>query len=151
VTFYRLSSLSRSTPAQAFSGEGALHGGGRWNSVGTRLVYTSASVALACLETLVHMRMLSRTGERWLFSIEVPDHLIDTLEKLPPRWDAEPTGAASQLVGDKWIADQRSVVLLVPSVVVPQEKNALLNPRHPQFSLGWVSKAARFRYDPRLG
>jgi RES domain-containing protein len=150
VTFYRLSSLSRSTPAQAFSGEGALHGGGRWNSVGTRLVYTSASVALACLETLVHMRMLTRAGERWLFSIDVPDHLIDTLQKPPAGWDAEPTGTASQSVGDEWIAEQRGVVLLVPSVVVPMERNALINPRHPLFELAWVKKRTRFRYDPRL-
>jgi RES domain-containing protein len=54
-------------------------------------------------------------------------------------------------VGDQWIAEGRSVALLVPSVVVPVERNALINPRHPRFKLGWVEKPERFRYDPRLG
>ena len=94
--------------------------------------------------------MLARGEERWLFRIDVPDELIEKLQELPGDWDAEPTGAASRAAGDKWIADQRSVALLVPSVVVPQEQNALVNPRHPKFRLDWVAKPVRFRYDPRL-
>ena len=150
MTFYRLSSLSRPTPAQAFSGEGALHGGGRWNSAGTRLIYASTSVALACLESLVHIRMLHHSQERWLFTIEIPDRFVEELHDLPQGWDTEPAGDASREVGDRWIAEQRSVALLVPSVVVPVEQNALINPRHPRFRLDWVQKAKRFRYDPRL-
>ncbi len=150
MTFYRLETLDRPKPSQAFSGEGGLHAAGRWNSLGTRLVYTSSSVALACLETLVHVRTLRESEERWLFAIEVPDRLVEELRPLPKQWDAEPVSAGSRTAGDEWIAAQRSAALVVPSVIVPVESNALINPRHPQFRLEWVAKPARFRYDPRL-
>lgn len=150
VIFYRLESLIRPKPAQAFSGEGGLYYALRWNSRGTRLVYTSTSVALACLETLVHMEMVGQITERWLFTIEVPDRFVQELQQLPVDWNTQPATHASRVVGDEWIASERSVALLVPSVVVPIEKNALINPRHPQFRLSWVKKPVRFRYDPRL-
>ncbi len=150
MILYRLSALIRRGPAQAFSGEGGLHFAGRWNSAGTRLVYASSSVALACLETLVHMRKLHHADERWLFTIDIPDRFVEEVNQLPRGWDAEPAQAGSQTAGDEWIASQRSVALLVPSVIVPLEKNALINPRHPEFRLDWVRKPVRFRYDPRL-
>jgi len=148
VTFYRLDVQSKA--AQAFSGEGGLHGPARWHSLGTRLVYTSSSVALACLETLVHKQTLRHSAERWLFTIEVPDRLIEELSALPKGWDSEPAGPASRGAGDQWCNAQGSVALLVPSVIVPVEQNALINPRHPRFRLDWVKPAVRFRYDPRL-
>jgi len=150
VIFYRLERLARTTAAQAFSGEGGLHYALRWNSRGTRLVYASTSVALACLETLVHMQMLARSEERWLFTIEIPDRFVEELHELPQGWDSEPATAISREVGDRWAAEQRSVALLVPSVVVPVEQNALINPRHPRFRLEWVKRPERFIYDPRL-
>lgn len=150
MTLYRLTALSRRAAAQAFSGEGAIHASGRWNSAGTRLVYASSSRALACLETLVHMRMLRHAEERWLFAIDLADELVERLQQPPVGWDAEPATATSRAAGDQWIAAQRSVALLVPSVIVPMEKNALINPQHQQFRLEWVAKPVRFRYDPRL-
>ena len=150
MIFYRLERLARTPPTEAFSGEGGLHYAGRWNSLGTRLVYTSTSVALACLETLVHMQMLAKSEERWLFTIDVPDRYVEELRQRPKDWDAEPATAASRAVGDRWITSARSVALLVPSVVVPVENNALVNPRHPQFRVEWVKKPERFRYDPRF-
>nr|MBA3272384.1 RES family NAD+ phosphorylase [Chthoniobacterales bacterium] len=88
--------------------------------------------------------------ERWLFTIEIPDGFVEELNQLPRGWDAEPASAASQTLGDHWIAEQRSVALLVPSVIVPIEINALINPRHPKFRIEWVKAPVRFRYDPRL-
>lgn len=150
MTFYRLEALTRAKAAQAFSGDGGLHYAGRWNSRGTRLVYASSSAALACLETLVHLRRLANPAERWLFAIDVPDRFVEELRQLPRGWDAEPATHASHEVGDRWIAAAKTVALLVPSVVVPFEKNALINPRHPQFRVEWIAKPVRFRYDPRL-
>lgn len=150
MTFHRLETLDHPDPTDAFSGEGGLHAAGRWNSLGTRMVYASSSVALACLETLTHMRTPRRLEERWLFTIEIPDNLIEELADLPNGWDSEPAGAASRSVGSQWCDEERSVSLLVPSVVVPVEKNALINPRHPAFHLAWVKPPVRFRYDPRL-
>jgi RES domain-containing protein len=150
VNFYRLESLDRPAPAEAFSGEGGLHAAGRWNSPGTRMVYASSSVALACLETLTHMRASRRLEERWLFTIEVPDNLIEEIADPPNGWDSEPAGATSRGVGDEWVGEERSAALLVPSVIVPMETNALVNPRHPAFRLDWVKPPKRFRYDSRL-
>ncbi len=150
VTFYRLEAIGRSTAAQAFSGEGAAQYAGRWHSRATRVVYTSSSAALACLETLVHMQTVTHPTERWLFAIDVPDEFVQPLGELPRHWDAEQATAASQTVGDHWIAKHRSVALLVPSTIVPMEMNALINPRHPNFRLEWVKLPMRFRYDPRL-
>ena len=150
MIFYRLERLPRGTAAEAFSGEGGRHYAMRWNSVGTRLVYTSTSTALACLETLVHMQNWHVPQERWVFSVDVPDRLVEELRPLPRGWDEEPAGAASRVAGDKWVSELRSVALLVPSVVIPAEMNALINPEHPQFRLTWVQKPMRFRFDPRL-
>ncbi len=150
MIFYRLERLARTKAAESFSGEGCLHYALRWNSLGTRLVYASTSVALACLETLVHMQMLAKREERWLFTIDIPDRDVEELKNPPRGWDAEPASAVSRTVGDRWIAEQRSVVLLVPSVVVPVEHNALINPRHPRFQVDWVKGPTRFCYDPRL-
>ncbi len=150
MIFHRLERLKRATAAEAFSGEGGLHFALRWNSRGTQLVYTSTSVALACLETLVHMQMLARPEERWWFSIDIPDRCVEKLDRAPRGWDAEPATPVSQRVGDEWITSARSVALLVPSVVVPMEHNALINPLHPQFRMDWVRNPMRFRYDPRL-
>ena len=150
MIFHRLESLDRTTPALALSGEGGLHAAGRWNTLGTRMVYASGSVALACLETLTHMRTPRRLEERWLFTIEIPDDQIEELSSLPVGWNAEPAGSVSREAGDLWVREQRSVALLVPSAIVPLEKNALLNPHHPSFRLDRVRRPARFRYDPRL-
>lgn len=150
MIFYRLERLARKTAAEAFRGEGGLHYALRWNSIGTRLVYASTSVALACLETLVHMQMLATSEERWLFTIDIPDRNVEELRQLATDWNADPAIAASRMVGDEWIASTRRVELLVPSVVVPVERNALLNPRHPRFKIEWVARPERFRYDPRL-
>lgn len=150
MIFYRLERLARTTAAAAFSGEGGLHYALRWNSTGTRLVYASTSVALACLETLVHMQMLAKSTERWLFTIDVPNECVDELKNPPAGWNDEPATDVSRAIGDRWIAEQRSVALLVPSVVVPVEQNALINPRHPKFRIEWVRRRERFRYDPRL-
>ena len=152
MIFYRLETLHCSDPGEAFSGEGGLHAAGRWNSLGTRIVYASSSVALACLETLAHMRTPRRLEERWLFAIEIPDDLIQepSIGDLPARWDSEPAGAASRNIGDQWVMEQRSVALLVPSVIVQVEQNALINPRHSAFRIDSVKPPVRFRYDPRL-
>jgi RES domain-containing protein len=113
-------------------------------------IYTSSSVALACLETLAHLRTPRHLQERWLFTIDIPDAHIEELSSPPVGWNVEPAGTASRETGDRWAQEHRSVALLVPSVIVPVEMNALINPRHRSFRLSWVRRPTRFRYDPRL-
>jgi len=114
------------------------------------MVYASGSVALACLETLTHLRTPRQLEDRWLFTIKIPDAQIEELSFPPAGWNSEPAGAVSREIGDLWAQEQRSVALLVPSAIVPVEMNALINPLHHSFRLAWVSRPSRFGYDPRL-
>jgi len=127
--------VKRKYAAGAFSGEGAYLNGGRWNSVGTRVEYVSESLSLAALEVLVHLP----AGVPITFStfrIRFDDALIETLvpNNLPKPWRAEPPGRDTQSIGDDWAREARSAVLAIPSAIIPQETNFLVNPVHPDFA-----------------
>lgn len=120
---------------QALSGNGGLFAPGRWHSRGKRIVYTSNSLALATLELFVNLPIKRQLAHYVKSRAEIPESLIEVLENLtlqaflrsPERFD-------SRSYGDTWLAEVRSCVLQVPSRVVPQEWNYLLNPLHPNFS-----------------
>ena len=137
----------------ALSGEGARLNGGRWNSPGRFVVYTSSSLSLATLEVLVHLeepeafiRLFS-----WL-SVEIPEDAVERVNPvtLATGWHDDETNSSSRSVGDAWLRSFRSAVLAVPSVVTPGEWNYLLNPVHPRFAEIRVGAAKPFRPDPRL-
>lgn len=135
----------------AWDGEGARRTGGRWNSVGTAVVYASGTLSLALVETLVHLP----SGILPAYSAQRADFdefLVTILEDadLPADWRSDPPPAASRAIGDTWAVAGRSVVLRVPSVVVPLEFNYLLNPRHPDFAQVTIGPALPFPFDPRL-
>jgi RES domain-containing protein len=135
----------------AFSGEGAAKTGGRWNSHGTRIVYSSGSIALAALETLVHLNpplVLS-----WkLIPIHFRDDLIKHLghSDIPSDWRSEPAPASARQLGDEWARSLDSCVLAVPSVLIPEELNFLINPMHSDFHEIAIGKPKDFMFDPRL-
>lgn len=140
------------TREAAFSGEGARRYGGRWNSAGRALVYASATLSLAALETLAHAER-GGVGRDWVaFSVAVPARGVLELrdEDLPTDWRARPSSAGARAVGDAWLAQAASAALLVPSVLVPQERNVLLNPAHPAFDEVEIGPATPFRFDARL-
>jgi RES domain-containing protein len=120
--------------AHPLSGEGAARAGSRWNSRGVRIGYTSTSRPLAVLEMLVHVTRDSIPDDVVLIPIEVPPALITELEKPPADWNVLPFGDPSRQAGDQWAREKRSAALLVPSVVLPAERNLLINPLHPDFS-----------------
>ncbi len=118
------------------SGRGALLYGGRWNSPGRAVVYTSQSLSLATLEVAVHLNAADKIMAYRSMALEIPDELVLPMDPadLPTGWDAmqvEPKAAQSW--GDAWFDDQISAVLEVPSVVIPRESNYLINPEHPDF------------------
>lgn len=137
--------------ATAFDGEGAYRYGGRWNSQGRRVVYTSATLSLAALEMLVHLQppVVFRFAA---IPVEFDESLVENIDvqALPENWRAEPAGPASTSFGDKWIASGRSPVLSVPSVIIPAERNFLLNPLHGKFTRLRIGTPAPFAFDPRL-
>lgn len=137
--------------ADAFTGEGARQFGGRWNSPGTAVVYCSEHQSLAALEILVHLQ--PRGSLRFVaFPLEIPDAIITRTEAavLPPHWRVEPPGAGTMQVGDEWAKGARSAVLAVPSTIIPEETNYLLNPLHPDYPRIALRPAQPFSFDPRL-
>jgi len=136
----------------AFSGEGARIYGGRWNSPGTTMIYTAQSQALAVLEMLIHLDSPELLKRYSLFEVEMDLLYVAELDlsNLPRNWRANPTPAGVRALGDDWVASRRSVVLRVPSALVPAESTFLLNPQHPDFSKLCIGKAVPFQFDPRL-
>lgn len=136
----------------AFSGKGAEEYGGRFNSVGTPVVYTSESISLATLELLAKAGKRRRLSGRVVLPAAFDEKRVIVYEKedLPEGWDARPYGPASQQVGDQWVESEASAVLRVPSVVVPAEHNYLINPRHPEFEELEIGEPRPLAPDPRL-
>ncbi len=135
--------------ATAFSGEGARLYGGRWNSAGVSLVYTSCTRALAALESLVHL------NPPVIFTyaaipVEFDDALVEKVSALPPGWKDSPPPPSTRALGDLWAAQARTAVLELPSVIIPGESNYLLNPAHPDFKKIVLGKPESFSFDPRL-
>jgi RES domain-containing protein len=120
--------------AYPLSGEGAARAGNRWNSRGVRIGYTSTSRPLAVLEMLVHVSCEGVPDDVVLIPIDVPSVLITELETPPKDWNALPFGDRGRQAGDTWAREKKSAALLVPSVVLPAERNLLINPLHPEFT-----------------
>ncbi len=137
---------------KAFSGEGARRYGGRWNSPGVSVVYLSAHLSLAALEIIVHQRPLTPRGKYLAWQVRWDDAQMERLamKSLPSNWRESPPGPASMALGDEWAKAQRALVLAVPSAIVPEEENYLLNPAHPDFAQLAMPKPADFVFDPRL-
>lgn len=137
--------------AAAFDGEGSFRFGGRWNSRGTRVVYASSSLALAALELLVHLDTAAPVPPLVVFRISIEARDIASAVPEPDSGRATfPPLAETRATGDRWARAGASVVLRVPSAVVPLESNFLLNPAHPRFSALKISPPQTFTYDPRL-
>jgi RES domain-containing protein len=138
--------------SQAFDGEGARLNGGRWNSPGTRMVYTAGSTSLAVLEMLVHLNHSALLSSYVLFAVRFDEALVTRLAPadLPAGWRDFPASAALNRLGDRWAAGGASAVLEVPSAIVERERNFLLNPRHPDFPRIAVDPPVPFHFDPRL-
>lgn len=140
--------------AHPLSGEGGLHGPGRWHPRGVRVVYTAQNASLAVLETLVRVPP-QLFGERTLLELDVPDDRLEDVGATQmfrfvhdaPADDPErPTRA----YGRAWVAEERSLGLRVPSAVMPMERNVILNPVHPEMRRVIERSREVIRLDPRL-
>jgi RES domain-containing protein len=149
TTVYRITKARHA--ATAFSGEGSRRAGGRWNFPGEPAVYCSSSLALAALETFIHLGEQGRSIQFVFLEASIPATVrIEHIIKLPKGWRQSPPGDASMQVGSKWFRERRTAALAVPSAAVPQELNILLNPRHPDFAKIAVSKPQPFSFDSRI-
>lgn len=133
-------------------GVGAREGGGRWNYPGTAVIYAGSTIAIAALEKYVHVSgivppdlVLVRVALPKNHSAEQP-----ALADLPKGWDLVPPGPASMQFGTRWARDSRSLVLYLPSVLIPEEQIAVLNPNHSEFTAVNMRIERDFDYDPRM-
>jgi RES domain-containing protein len=115
-----------------FDGEGSFLFGGRWSSIGTRVCYAATHRSLAILEYRVHIDLALLPDDLVIATLEVPDEIaIAPTPTLPENWREYPAPASLRRIGDRFIAEAQAALMLVPSVLVPQENNVMLNPVHP--------------------
>jgi RES domain-containing protein len=144
--------LAKSKYAKDLSGRGAEIAGGRWNSKGVRMVYTSASRALCTTEIAVHTPLGNVPTDYYIISIKLPalKMLELTQAKLPSTWNAFPHDLATQRVGDLFVQNSKYLVMRVPSAVVQGDFNYLINPLHADFTKVKIVNTQTFNFDPRL-
>ena len=136
----------------AFDGEGAWLQGGRWSNAGTRIVYTAGSISLAILEVLVHLQQTQFLSGYVVFDLDFPDSVVQELDPalLPANWRKFPAPVSTKEIGDNWIRNSSSVILRVPSVIVPTEYAFLVNPTHGDFTSITINGPALLDIDHRL-
>lgn len=152
---WRIATDTSDYEADDLSGAGAKITGGRWNEPGIAMLYASESRALACLETIVHLNAGGLPLNRYLVEIAVPDDIWSAAEIVPVAtlrvgWDAAPPGRASIAFGSDWVRSRRSLLLMIPSAIVPEEANILISPDHPDHARLRARKVRRWLYDPRF-
>jgi RES domain-containing protein len=145
---YRI--VKRKFAATAFSGDGARLYGGRWNSPGVAVVYTSSTIALAVLEWRVHLTQWPAPPVM-IIEVEFSPAWVTSPARLPAHWKQLPAPRVNATVGDHWVKSMKSAILQLPSAIVPDEFNYLLNPMHPDFGRIIHGKPRLLKVDPRLG
>lgn len=126
---------------------------GRWNRSGEEVIYAASSRSLACLENLVHRKSTIGTSSFRTMVIYVPDHAAIqqiNLKDLPDKWNELPFSEACEGLGSDWYRSHKSSVLKVPSAVIPDEFNYVLNSRHQDFNQVKIVDILPFYFDKRL-
>jgi len=126
---------------------------GRWNSLGKLVLYASGSRSLSCLENIVHRSTEGLLRNFFILVIEVPDPIkIETLsmERLPVHWHLPFNYKPCQMISDEWIARQETCLLKVPSAIIQEEFNFIINVKHQDFQQIRIIKKEKFLFDPRI-
>jgi RES domain-containing protein len=151
VQVWRLTTRKYATTA--FSGIGNRKVGGRWVPEGLLAIYTSENLSTAVLETLVHLDPNHFSNNFVCIKADIPDTIpMDevSLADLPKDWQSRFEDSELQQVGAEWIDRGSSAILIVPSAVVPQERNIIINPQHEDFEKIVLSPAEPYVFDTRL-
>ena len=151
MELYRITQESYSND---LSGDGSRIFGGRWNSEGRYALYTSANRSLALLETLAHIpAKLFRNKKYILVTVFLPDKAsLKFIEEkdLPNNWDALDIQHVTQKIGDNFLEEQKGLLFRVPSVLMPEEFNYIINPLHPSMKQVKVIHQREIRFNDRL-
>ena len=136
--------------ATAMDGEGARLYGGRWNPPGVAVVYLASSRALAALEMLVHLDGPARRAEFVIIEVSFDAAQVSQPPPLPENWRHSPILESTRQIGAEWAASTRSLILEVPSAIIPEEPIFLFNPRHPDADSIQIGNPKPFFFDHRL-
>jgi RES domain-containing protein len=145
--------LCREKHAPHLSGKGSAIKGGRWNSAGIELIYTSANRSLAMAEVMVHLTLGTLPNDFMMITINIPDDLPKlkiSEQDLPMGWNSFPYLTATQNFGDKFISEFKFCLLQVPSAVTKGDYNFLINPYHPAFERIVIKAVEKFPFDRRI-
>ena len=137
----------------AFDGEGARRHGCRWTPRGVPAVFTSATQSLAALERFIHTDPDLEPTDLVAIPLEISDDIaIESVEvkMLPADWRTFPPPPELAVIGEQWFNASRTAVLSVPSVVIPHERNFVLNPIHREFPQLSIGRSEPFSFDPRM-
>lgn len=152
MILWRIATDTRKYRADDLSGAGAAVNPGRWNDTGQAVLYTAPTIAMAVLETAAHVDDTGLPLNKYLVKIDLPDaawaarQVLDSVA-LPVTWAAIPAGSASVRTGANWFRAGTSPVLEVPSVIVPEETVAVINPAHPLVAEMTAMLVRRFEYN----
>lgn len=138
---------------RAFDGEGSRRAAGRWNLRGDSLIYASPTLSLAALEAFVNLNAAKVPTDLVAIPGSIPDEVPRErweVSSLPRNWRDRSLPLSLQQLGSAWIRSRRTAVLLVPSAIIPEEFNTLLNPAHPEFHELQVGRPQRFLFDARM-
>ena len=155
TTLWRIAKHTAQYAATDLSGGGAKIAGGRWNTKGIPVTYAATTISLATLEILAHLGDNIAIRNIFLVRIHIPDAVwrlreIITAEELDTTWVAEPPGSCTVEFGDAWLKSLSAPLLMVPSVIVPEEYNVLINPAHPLTARLTATVVRQYVVDPRL-
>jgi RES domain-containing protein len=145
--------ITREKYANDLSGTGAKQYGGRWNSVGVPLLYTSSSISLSILEILVHLPKHLLPKDLVLITLEINEkashlEILDT--NLPKNWRHFPMPIATQKIGNIMVNENKCLFLKIPSIIVVSEINILINPLHKNVKQVKIQDIKPFSLDVRL-
>lgn len=137
--------------ADDLSGQGARLYGGRWNSIGRSALYLASSRSLSMLESLAHIVPTNIPDELFMLSIDVPDDFISIdINLLPDNWNEYPELPIVKQIGNAFLARSENLMLKVPSALVEDEFNYIVNPLHKKAEKIKIIKKAPFKFDERL-
>jgi len=149
VRIWRIASAAHA----AFDGEGARRYGSRWTPRGLPAVFTSATLSLAALERFVNTDPDLERVDLVAIAVDIETNIaIDTVTvgDWPPDWRTYPAPPSLAVIGERWLGEAKSAVLSVPSVVIPNERNFILNPPHADFSKLTIHPSEPFSFEPRM-
>jgi RES domain-containing protein len=146
--------IAKTRHIRDLSGTGAMLHGGRWNPKNIPVIYASESRSLASLEFLVHVSLLPILPKNLSIAcLDIPDDTVAeriSVAELPKNWRDYPGPSELADIGSKWATSMRSLLLRVPSVVVVDEFNVLINPKHPEIKRVTLTLVETFTFDRRL-